>query len=125
MKIEVSNGEVVDKLTIVEIKLLNIKDEQKLANLKKEFEVLDKAVRNILSKTHPLYNELLEINKKLWDIEDKIRECERKKDFGQKFIELARSVYFTNDKRSEVKRRINEVTNSDLKEEKSYENYYE
>ncbi|MEN6455178.1 MAG: hypothetical protein ABFD10_13045, partial [Prolixibacteraceae bacterium] len=67
----------------------------------------------------------LEINKKLWDIEDKIRECERKKDFGQKFIELARSVYFTNDKRSEVKRRINEVTNSDLKEEKSYENYYE
>ncbi|MGV8134223.1 MAG: DUF6165 family protein [Mangrovibacterium sp.] len=125
MKIEVSDGEVVDKLTIVEIKLLNIKDEQKLANLKKEFEVLDKAVRNILSKTHPLYNELLEINKKLWDIEDKIRECERKKDFGQKFIELARSVYFTNDKRSEVKRRINEVTNSDLKEEKSYENYYE
>lgn len=125
MKIEVSDGEVVDKLTIVEIKLLNIKDEQKLANLKKEFEVLDKAIRNILSKTHPLYNELLEINKKLWDIEDKIRECERKKDFGQKFIELARSVYFTNDKRSEVKRRINEVTNSDLKEEKSYENYYE
>ncbi|MEN6455003.1 MAG: DUF6165 family protein, partial [Prolixibacteraceae bacterium] len=100
MKIEVSDGEVVDKLTIVEIKLLNIKDEQKLANLKKEFEVLDKAIRNILSKTHPLYNELLEINKKLWDIEDKIRECERKKDFGQKFIELARSVYFTNDKRS-------------------------
>lgn len=125
MKIEVSDGEVVDKLTIVEIKLLNIRDEQKLANLKKEFEVLDQAVGNILSKTHPLYNELLEINKKLWDIEDKIRECERKKDFSQKFIELARSVYFTNDKRSEVKRRINEVTNSDLKEEKSYENYYE
>jgi predicted nucleic acid-binding Zn-ribbon protein len=125
MKIEVSDGEVVDKLTIVEIKLLNIKDEQKLANLKREFEVLDQAVGNILSKTHPLYNELLEINKKLWDIEDKIRECEREKDFSQKFIELARSVYFTNDKRSEVKRRINEVTNSDLKEEKSYENYYE
>lgn len=123
MKIEVSNGEVVDKLTIVEIKLQNIKDEQKLSNIKKEFDVLDEAVRSILSKTHPLYHELLEINKKLWDIEDRIRECERKKDFGQEFIELARSVYFTNDQRSEVKRKINGLTSSLLTEEKSYESY--
>lgn len=124
MKIEVANGEVVDKLTIIEIKIQNIKDERKLSNIKKEFDVLDEAVRSILSKAHPLYKELLEINKKLWDIEDRIRECERRKDFGQEFTELARSVYFTNDQRSEVKRKINDLTSSALTEEKSYESYH-
>jgi hypothetical protein len=123
MKIEVSNGEIVDKLTIIEIKLQHIKDEQKIVNLNKEKEILDKAVETIIRKDHPLYLELMEINKQLWDIEDRIRELERQKDFGKEFIEVARSVYFTNDKRSEVKRKINELTNSSLTEEKSYESY--
>jgi hypothetical protein len=123
MKIEVSNGEIVDKLTIIEIKLENIKNEQKLANLKVEYEILNKAVGLIIDKTNPLYLELLEINKKLWTIEDRIRELEKNKDFSAEFIEVARSVYFTNDKRSDVKRKINDLTNSDLVEEKSYEDY--
>lgn len=123
MKIEVSNGEIVDKLTIIEIKLENISNEQKLANLKTEYEVLNKAVALIIAKNDPLYIELLEINKKLWVIEDRIRELEKSKDFGSEFIEVARSVYFTNDLRSEVKRKINEKTNSTLIEEKSYEDY--
>jgi len=123
MKIEVSNGEIVDKLTIIEIKLKHIKDEAKLKNLKKEYEVLDKAVSQIISKDHNLYKELLSINQQLWDIEDTIRDLERDKDFGQKFIETARAVYFTNDKRSNVKRKINELTGSELIEEKSYQKY--
>lgn len=123
MKIEVSNGEIVDKLTIIEIKLERIGDAAKLANLKKEFEVLDEAVSKIISKDDALYQELLEVNKKLWDIEDRIRELEKAKTFNDEFIEVARAVYFTNDKRSDVKRRINEATDSNLIEEKSYEDY--
>ncbi len=123
MKIEVSNGEIVDKLTIIEIKLENITNEQKLANLRLEYDVLNKAVALIIDKLNPLYIELLSINKKLWAIEDRIRELEKNKDFGSEFIEIARSVYFTNDLRSEVKRRINELTNSTFIEEKSYEDY--
>lgn len=123
MKIEVSNGEIADKLTIIEIKLQEIKDEKKLANLRTEFEVLDEAVAKIIKKDHPLYRELFDINKQLWDIEDRIRELERVKDFGAEFVEVARSVYFTNDKRSDVKRKINELTGSLLIEEKSYEDY--
>ncbi len=123
MKIEVSNGEIVDKLTIIEIKLENISNEQKLVNLRAEFEVLDLAVASIIPKDHHLYLQLLEINKKLWVIEDRIRELEKNKDFGDEFINVARSVYFTNDLRSEVKRKINELTNSALIEEKSYEDY--
>ncbi len=123
MKIEVSHGEIVDKLTIIEIKLKNIKDESKLANLRLEYDVLDQAVQSIISKDHQLYQELLRINMKLWDIEDRIRELEKSKDFGAEFIEVARAVYFTNDLRSEVKRKINKMTNSSLIEEKSYEDY--
>lgn len=123
MKIEVSNGEIADKLSIIEIKLEQIKDEAKLKNLKKEFEVLNEAVSKIIDKDHKLYKELLSINKELWDIEDTIRDLERNKDFGDKFIETARAVYFTNDKRSEIKRKINELTGSNLIEEKSYQKY--
>ena len=123
MKIEVSNGEIADKLTIIEIKLERIKDEAKLVNLHNEFEVLDAAVSKIISKEDDLYKELLAINKKLWDIEDRIRELEKAKTFNDEFIEVARAVYFTNDKRSDVKRLINEATGSNLIEEKSYEDY--
>ena len=123
MKIEVSNGEIVDKLTIVEIKSERIKDARKLENLHKEFEVLNIAVAGIIEKKHPLYTELLDINNQLWDIEDHIRDLERAKDFSDDFIQTARSVYYINDRRSDVKRRINELTGSNLTEEKSYEEY--
>ncbi len=123
MKIEVSNGEIVDKLTIIEIKLKHIKDETKRKNLQKEYEVLNEAVSKIISKDHELYKALLDINQELWDIEDRIRDLERNKDFGEEFIQTARAVYFTNDKRSEIKRQINELTGSELIEEKSYQKY--
>ncbi len=123
MKIEVSNGEIVDKLTIIEIKLEQIKDETKLVNLKKEYTVLDEAVSKIIKKDHELYRNLLKINQELWDIEDTIRDLERDKNFGDAFVKTARAVYFTNDKRSEIKRQINELTGSNLVEEKSYQKY--
>jgi hypothetical protein len=123
MQIEVSNGEIADKLTIIEIKLGRIKDAPKLANLSKEYEILNKAVAEIIDKKHPLYIDLYNINNQLWDIEDHIRDLERAKDFGDDFIQTARSVYFINDKRSDVKRKINELTGSNLTEEKSYEQY--
>lgn len=123
MKIEVSNGEIVDKLTIIEIKLERIKDETKLVNLRKEFKVLNEAVKNIIDKNDPLYQELYKINCELWDIEDRIRDLERSKRFTEEFIETARAVYFTNDRRSIVKKKINEQTGSDLTEEKSYQEY--
>ena len=123
MKIEVSNGEIVDKLTIVEIKSERIKDARKLENLQKEYVVLNNAVSAIIDKSHTLYIELLSINNQLWDIEDHIRDLERTKDFGDDFIRTARSVYYINDRRSDVKRKINELTGSNLTEEKSYEEY--
>ena len=123
MKIEVSNGEIADKLTIIEIKLKHIKDEAKIKNLKKEYAVLDEAVSRIIKKDHELYIALLNINQELWDIEDTIRDLERAKDFGDEFVKTARAVYFTNDKRSDIKRKINELTGSNLVEEKSYQKY--
>jgi len=123
MKIEVSNGEIADKLTIIEIKLKHIEDPAKRKNLKTEYDVLDEAVAKIIAKDHEYYKELLKINQELWDIEDTIRDLERDKDFGENFIKTARAVYFTNDKRSEVKRQINELTGSNLVEEKSYQKY--
>ncbi len=123
MKIEVSNGEIADKLTIIEIKLKHIKDEAKLKNLRNEYAVLDKAVSEIIKKDHELYIALLDINQKLWNIEDDIRDLERDKDFGDAFVKIARAVYFTNDKRSEIKRDINKLTGSNLVEEKSYQKY--
>ena len=123
MKIEVSNGEIADKLTIIEIKLKQIKDEAKLKNLRNEYTVLDKAVAKIIKKDHELYIALLNINQELWNIEDDIRDLERDKNFGEAFVKTARAVYFTNDKRSEIKREINELTGSNLIEEKSYQKY--
>ncbi len=123
MKIEVSNGEIVDKLTIIQIKLERIKEKEKIRNLQKEYDVLDLAVKDIISKDNELYKRLYEVNCKLWDIEDRIRDLEREKDFGREFIETARSVYFTNDIRAEIKRNINKKTGSDLVEEKSYKDY--
>ena len=123
MKIEVSNGEIVDKLTIIEIKLKHINDKNKIKNLQTEFEILDDAVAKIINKEHNYYKELLKINQELWNIEDRIHDLEQDKDFGKEFVKVARAVYFTNDKRSEIKRQINEFTGSKLAEEKSYKKY--
>ncbi len=121
MKIEVSNGEIVDKLCIVEIKLQFIKDENKRKNLLAEHLALENAVKQILEKTHPLYLQLLEVNTALWHIEDNCRLLENEKRFDAEFIETARSVYITNDKRAAIKKEINLLTNSSLVEEKSYQ----
>lgn len=125
MKIEVSIGEIVDKLSILKIKTENITDKLKLDNVVKEYEYLLGVVENDLniSTESDLYKELLSINKELWVIEDDIRDKERDNSFGDEFISLARSVYFTNDKRADVKKRINIEYGSDFVEEKSYKKY--
>jgi hypothetical protein len=123
MKIEVSNGEIIDKLTIIQIKLERIKDKAKLANLQKEYNELFEASSSIIGTSDSLYKSLYDVNCELWDIEDHIRDLERKKDFGVDFISTARSVYVKNDRRSELKREINIKTSSGLIEEKSYEKY--
>jgi hypothetical protein len=123
MKIEVSNGEIIDKLTIIQIKLERITDKTKQINLKKEYEELSKVSSSIISTSDPLYKSLYDVNCELWDIEDHIRDLERNKDFGDDFISTARAVYVKNDRRSELKREINIKTSSGLMEEKSYEKY--
>ena len=127
MKVEVSNGELLDKLSILELKLKNIKDDKKLINIKNEHGGLSPLCNNLFNnygnELRSLYAELSEINAELWKIEDDIRECERNKDFGDEFVRLARAVYFTNDKRSDVKKSINLLTESGFVEEKSYEDY--
>lgn len=127
MKVEVSNGELIDKLTILELKLTNISDVQKLTNIQKEHDELQPLANQLFDsygeELKNLYKQLAEINSELWTIEDDIRECERNKDFGSDFVSLARAVYFTNDKRSEIKKSINLLTGSGFVEEKSYEDY--
>lgn len=123
MKIEVSTGEIVDKLSILHIKKENISDEIKLTNINKEFDYLYEIVFNDLKIENNDFLEMVEINKKLWDIEDQIRDKEFKKEFDTLFIELARSVYITNDKRAEFKKNINLKYGSLFVEEKSYFNY--
>lgn len=123
MKIEVSNGEIIDKLTIIQIKLERISDSAKLVNLQAEYDELNAASASLMSNSDLLYKALYEVNRELWDIEDHIRDLERRKDFGSDFIDTARSVYIKNDRRSELKRQINIQTSSGLIEEKSYEKY--
>ena len=123
MKIEVSNGEIVDKLTILLIKKDNIKDSEKLNNIEKEIAEIGSISDSIVSRDSKEFIRLHNINKGLWKIEDEIREKERAKQFDDTFIQLARSVYFTNDERAEAKRAINELSGSELFEEKSYEAY--
>jgi hypothetical protein len=127
MKVEISNGELLDKISILELKLLKIEDKEKLINVHKEFDTLNPLVVELFEKhdgqLQNHYLELAKINGELWDIEDWIRDCEREKRFDKEFVELARSVYITNDKRSEVKKLINLMTSSGLVEEKSYKEY--
>ena len=124
MKIEVSNGELIDKITILWIKSQKIKSNEKIRNIRKEYELLRRVMLSInISEDTPEYQDLLKVNQKLWEIEDQIRGKERKKEFDDEFIQLARSVYFENDKRFALKRRINLMSNSELIEEKEYINY--
>jgi hypothetical protein len=119
MKIEVSNGEIVDKLTILQIKKINITESEKLINVEKELNYLIEINHNIKINDF-LYEELFDVNKKLWDVEEHIRKKENKKEFDDEFVNLARNVYILNDKRAEIKKRINTITNSNFIEEKSY-----
>ena len=127
MKIEVSNGELLDKISILELKMLKIKDKEKLDNILTEFNSLNPLCVVLFeqfgSKLQKLYLQLAKVNSKLWDIEDWIRDCERENRFDKEFIELARSVYITNDERSKLKKEINILTESILTEEKSYKDY--
>ncbi len=125
MKVEISNGELLDKFSILEIKMGNITDPSKLANVENEYRELTSDCTNLLrdSKISSLYSELKSINQKLWVVEDDIRDCERSKDFGPQFVSLAREVYFTNDDRARVKKEINLASGSSLVEEKSYQAY--
>lgn len=116
----VSWGELVDKIAILEIKSARIADPAKRANVQRELQALT-AVRDAHGAPPPaLVSELRRVNEQLWDIEDRIRECEQRGDFGPAFIELARSVYKTNDRRAALKRQVNDAMGSDLVEEKSY-----
>ena len=116
---------LLDKISILMIKKKNISDSIKLQHVNKELEFLQKTLKKYISENeiNEFLIKLVNINSKLWDIEDDIRECERKKLFDQTFIDLARSVYFTNDERAKVKNDINKTFGSELVEVKSYEEY--
>ena len=124
--VEVSVGELLDKITILEIKKERIKDSEKLKFIDSEYNVLreqlDKNVKNS-EKLKNFFQSLKEINSKLWDIEDDKRMCEKNSDFGEKFIKLSRDVHFLNDERAKIKLEINNLTGSQIKEVKEYTNY--
>ena len=123
---EISAGELLDKISILEIKLDKIKDKESLIEINKEHASLSKTKNSNISITKDLENltkQLKETNMKLWSIEDEKRMCEKNKDFGKKFIELARSVYLNNDKRAKIKSEINKLLGSNIKEIKKYINY--
>ena len=121
----VSLGELIDKISILHIKNTNIKDNEKLLLVKEELSLLQQTLNDHVNSDQikPFLDSLIDINSKLWVIEDDIRDCERDKNFDQKFIDLARSVYFTNDRRSEIKLEINKKFGSKIVEVKSYEKY--
>ena len=124
--VEVSIGELLDKISILEIKQGKIKDPEKLKFINNEHSILkDQLNKNIKSddKLNDLYQSLKEINSKLWVIEDDKRQCEKDKDFGEKFIKLSRDVHFLNDDRAKIKLEINNITGSKIKEIKEYTNY--
>ena len=123
---EISVGELLDKISILEIKLDKIKDENKKKEIKKEYDILKKIQSTSITNENnlnDLIKSLKEVNKNLWEIEDEIRVYEKNKDFGEKFIKLARGVYFNNDKRSRIKLEINKKLNSNITEIKEYVDY--
>ena len=123
---EISAGELLDKLSILEIKLNKIKNPALLKEIKKDYNIINEAKnKNINSsdEINVLYTDLKKINEQLWEIEDKIRLCEKNSDFNDKFIQLARDVYFKNDKRSKIKSEINKISGSNIQEVKQYTQY--
>ena len=123
---EISVGELLDKISILEVKMEKIKDNNKKEEVKKEYEILKKIQSSSIElkgDLKELFDSLKKVNAVMWDIEDKVRICEKNKDFGEKFIELARGVYFNNDKRSRIKLEINKKLNSNLVEVKEYVDY--
>lgn len=124
--IPVAPGELVDKLTILQIKSERISDPAKLKNVRHELEALMSAFQSQLPQSADLTSlmaDLKAVNETLWEVEDKIRDCERGKDFGQQFVSLAQSVYRFNDRRFAVKSAINKLFNASIREEKSYKEY--
>ena len=125
ISIPVSLGELVDKISILQIKNKNIKDDEKLKLIREELTLLNNTLDDHVKPNdiHEFLDALIEINSELWVIEDEIRDCERNKQFDENFISLARSVYITNDKRSKIKLDINKKFGSKIVEVKSYEEY--
>jgi len=124
---EISPGELLDKISILEIKLEKVKDKDRQKKIKNEYDILKKVQNSSIEmsdKIKDLYRSVGNVNIKLWDIEDKIRICEQNKDFGKNFIELARGVYFNNDKRAELKNEINEILKSNIREIKQFVDYF-
>ena len=123
---EISSGELLDKISILEIKLEKIKDKNNLEEINKEYKILKTAQNSnieITDKIKKLFNDIKEVNINLWDVEDKLRICEKNKDFGKNFTELARKVYMNNDKRSKIKLEINKILGSNIREIKQYVDY--
>jgi len=123
VSIEVSVGELFDKITILKIKQEKLTDEKQLINVSKELSLLESKAFTDDAEVNHLVHELYEINLALWNIENDKRKCEITKDFGPKFVELARQVYIKNDNRAEIKKMINTITNSSIIEEKNYTKY--
>ena len=124
--LEISAGELLDKISILEIKLEKIEDKNNRKEIKKEYKILKEIQNSSIKfdyKVKELFNSIKVINIKLWNIEDELRVCEKNKDFGENFIELAREVYFNNDKRSKIKSEINKRLGSNIREVKQYVNY--
>ena len=123
---EISAGELLDKISILEIKLEKIEDKNNREEIKKEYKIL-KEIQNssikLNNKIKVLFNSIKKINIKLWNVEDELRICEKNKDFGKNFTELARKVYLNNDKRSKIKLEINKMLGSNIREIKQYANY--
>ena len=123
---EISAGELLDKISILEIKLHKIKDEDSRKEIIKEYDALKEVKNlnvNLTIEIEHLFKEIKEVNLNLWNIEDQIRICEKNKNFGQEFIDLARNVYLNNDKRAKIKSEINKILGSNIKEIKQYVEY--
>ena len=123
---EISAGELLDKISILEIKLNKIKNKDGLVEIKKDYDSLKMTRESNIkmdNQIHSLFEEIKKVNSKLWDIENGIRECEKTKNFSEKFIELSRAVYINNDKRAKIKLQINEKLGSNIKEIKQYSDY--
>lgn len=126
VKVDVSYGELLDKISILEIKIAHATAPSQRANIQRELDILSAARRDLLpthAELEGIYGALKTVNQKLWKIEDDIRDCERRQDFGPSFVALARSVYVSNDERAALKRRINDLLGSPLVEEKLYQSY--